>query len=187
MAAHIEGDGSAFRELFGRYAPMLLRILGRDFHPPDEVGDLVQQTFLQVHRARHDFRLDASFRPWVLTIALNLKRQELRRRRRRPPPVDSIAPDHPIAGQNGDPERHANARAVREALLRLPEAQRDAIQLHWFEGLTFGEIAHVLGVKESALKVRAHRGYARLREILGDAILADVTAETKPSYNEEVT
>ena len=61
-------------------------------------------------------------------------------------------------------------KRLRAALETLAPAQRDAIVLHWFEGLSFPEIAQILGVSESALKVRAHRGYAQLRALLGEPV-----------------
>src|SRR5215467_14772428 len=84
MLAYANGDESAFRELFRRYAPMLLRLCTRQVGRPADAQDLVQQTFLQLHRARRDFRADMRLRPWIMTIALNLARDLLRRRGRRP-------------------------------------------------------------------------------------------------------
>jgi len=55
---------------------------------------------------------------------------------------------------------------VEAALAQLPENQREAIVLHRFEGFSFKEIAELLGVTETAVKVRAHRGYERLRKLL---------------------
>ena len=55
------------------------------------------------------------------------------------------------------------ARQVHEALAQLPEGQRTVIQLHWFHGLAFAEVAEVVGASVSAVKVRAHRGYKVLK------------------------
>ena len=57
-------------------------------------------------------------------------------------------------------------KVVRAALEQLPEAQREAIVLHRFEGLSYAEIAETAGVTESAVKVRAHRGAETLRVLL---------------------
>ena len=84
MAAYVGGDRSAFAVLFERYAPRLLRLMQRDLGRGEDAHDLVQQTFLQLHRARRDFRAGAKLRPWLFTIALNLKRQHFRRQGRRP-------------------------------------------------------------------------------------------------------
>jgi RNA polymerase sigma-70 factor (ECF subfamily) len=166
MAAYVGGRKAAFGELFERYAPRLRRLLGRDLARAWDVDDLVQQTFLQLHRARRDFRADGKLRPWLFTIALNLKRQYFRRHGRRPeaplPEAESAGPVAP----DGNPEAAIRDAQLRAALDELPVAQRDVIVLHWFEGLTFREIAPVVGASQSAVKVRAHRGYQRLRSAL---------------------
>lgn len=169
MAAYVGGDRAAFAELFRRYAPRLQRLLLRDLGRSDAAHDLVQQTFLQLHRARHDFRAGARLRPWLFTIALNLKRQHFRRLGRRPEaslPTDGAEPVAP----RGNPEARAGDAELRAALQQLPEPQREVIVLHWFEGLSFREIAETVGASQPAVKVRAHRGYNRLRESLGGQV-----------------
>ncbi len=167
MAAYAAGDDAAFRELFLRYAPVVSALIRRDFSRSEDARDLVQQVFLQLHRARRDYRAGAPFRPWLVTIALNVKREHLRRLGRRREAALELAP-HEEA--EPPPDRDAKARdvAVNAALARLPENQRDVIVLHWFQGLSFPEIATVVGAKVSAVKVRAHRGYVALRTLLHD-------------------
>ncbi len=171
MAAYVGGERSAFAELFGRYAPRLQRLMQRDLGGAEEAHDLVQQTFLQLHRARNDFRPGAKLRPWLFTIALNLKRQHFRRLGRRP--VTSLSTDEGVAepvAPRGNPEARVGDVQLRAALLRLPEAQREVIVLHWFEGLSFREIAEAVGASQPAVKVRAHRGYNKLRETMATAV-----------------
>jgi RNA polymerase sigma-70 factor (ECF subfamily) len=165
MLAYVRGDTPAFHELFRRYGPPLLRLMRRDLASSIEAEDLVQQAFLQIHRARNDFDPSRSLRPWVYTIALNLKREYLRSRRRRPTSPLETAPEPGVDAP--DPELEDRARATRRALRALPDAQREVIELHWFDGLSFQEVAAALGITTSAAKVRAHRGYARLKESLG--------------------
>ena len=178
MAAYVEGDRAAFDALFSRYAPRLRQMLGRRISRPQDVADIVQQTFLQLHRARKDFRAGAKLRPWLYTIALNLARQYFRRRGRRPE-AGLGEFDPPERGGEGNPERTTVARELRDALTQLPAAQREVIELHWFEGLPFKEVAAVVGASESAVKVRAHRGYEKLRVRLRDD---RVTAEGSAGY-----
>ncbi len=180
MGAYQGGDAGAFRELFDRYATLLQRVLERDLDRREEARDLVQQAFLQLHRARADYQPDRPFRPWLFTIALNLKRQYFRTRSRRPRAQVELDEGNAPASGTPDGEAAAEARQVRDALQRIPAAQRDAIILHWYEGFTFGEIAQILGAKESAIKVRAHRGYEQLRKILGDS----VTENRKAGYQQ---
>lgn len=170
MAAYVAGDRAAFGTLFQRYAPRLQRLMQRDLGRTDEANDLVQQTFLQLHRARRDFRPDAKLRPWLFTIALNLKRQHFRRLGRRPvTSLDDDAAVEPVA-PGGGPEGRVRDLQLRAALGRLPEGQREVIVLHWFEGLSFREVAELVGASQSAVKVRAHRGYNRLRETMGELV-----------------
>lgn len=171
MAAYVAGDRAAFAALFARYAPRLRRLVGRGLPRTSDADDLVQQTFLQVHRARRDFRPGSRLRPWLLTIALNLARQYFRRRGRRPEAsLPDDGPGEPIASAGSDPEGAVRDAQLRRALDALPDAQREVIVLHWFEGLSFREIAAVVGASQPAVKVRAHRGYEKLRAALGTQV-----------------
>lgn len=174
MSAYVAGEARAFEELFSRYAPRLLKVLARDLSRPEEARDLLQQTFLQVHRARRDFDTTQTFRPWVFTIALNLKREHLRWRKRRPEDSRDVTRlDQPTAGGQARAEA---ARDLEKALRQLSDEQGEVIALHWLGGLSFEEVAHCLGITPSAAKLRAHRGYGKLRSALG--------AEEKPSRAE---
>ncbi len=165
MAAYIAGDAAAFRELFGRYSALLYRMMLRDLRRPEEARDLVQQTFLHLHRARNDFDARLRFRPWVFTIAINLKREHFRRVRRRPESsLDADGGAEPAEPGHGD--RSEAKQAIRRGLEALPADQREVIELHWFDGLSFAEVAEVVGASVSAVKVRAHRGYVALRRLL---------------------
>ena len=174
MAAWVRGDTAAFRQLFDRYAPVLLRLLRRGLWREEEARDLVQQTFLHVHRARHDFRPGARLRPWVMTIALNLKREHLRSvGRKKENQLDLEGSAEPAAPEIEVPDAQT-AQRVQKALAQLPPAQREVIQLHWWEELTYPEIGEMLGATTIAVRVRAHRGYETLRKLLaGEAPGAD--------------
>ncbi|HEY8945289.1 MAG TPA: RNA polymerase sigma factor [Polyangiaceae bacterium] len=164
MLRYCQGDREAFRELFDRYAGMLLRLLSRELRDPALAEDLVQQTFLQLHRARFDFDPTRSFKPWVLTIALNLERGAKRSRHRRPEVSGGLEAES--VGQPGDQGRVEARQSVSWAMEYLSAEQREVIELHWYEGLSFPEVARRLGIGAVAAKVRAHRGYSRLRALL---------------------
>lgn len=172
MEVYKRGELAACRELFERYAPILLRLLSRNLYPPEVAKDLVQQTFLQLHRARLDFDEAQPFRPWLFTIALNLRREYFRTRRRRPEVLAGDSLVEPGVAPSGQEQVDAR-RSVAWALERIPNAQREVIELHWFEGLSFPEVAQCLGIGATAAKVRAHRGYTHLRALLGDGVDQD--------------
>ena len=165
MAAYVGGETAAFGELFERYAPMLLRIMRRQIRSGEDAQELVQQTFLQLHRARNDFDQGRRLRPWLMTIAYNLKREHFRRKMRRPEAPLEYEP--PASERGGDlVERKDNAQRLRRALQHLPDGQREVIEMHWFDEMSFPDVAEVLGLSVSAVKVRAHRGYKVLRQVL---------------------
>ncbi len=169
MAAYVQGEARAFGELFERYAPMLLRIMRRQIRSEDDAQEIVQQTFLQLHRARRDFDADRRLRPWLMTIAYNLRREYFRRRSRKP--EAPLEHEPPASSRGGDVlERKQEARRVQSALATLPDGQREVIVMHWFEEMSFPEVAEVLGLSVSAVKVRAHRGYKALRLALEAAV-----------------
>ena len=160
-------ERAAFEELFRRYGGRLQGYFARVTGSQELARDMVQQPFMHVHRARADFRHGAPFRPWFYTIGHNIRREHFRRRARKPEVLY-------------DPERHgeprtspdvssATDRAVRRALQQLSDSQREVVVLHWYEGLTFQEIGAVVGASTSAVKVRAHRAYKKLREALQEA------------------
>jgi RNA polymerase sigma-70 factor, ECF subfamily len=168
MAAYISGEKAAFRELFQRYSPLLQRAMARDLRSSEEANDLVQQTFLHLHRSRLDFEPGRKLKPWIFTIALNLKREYFRRSKRRQETSledDRIA--EPFEGPRGQ-ERSDAARETARALSALPPDHREVIELHWFGGLSFPEVAEAVGSTVAAVKVRAHRGYVALRARLGE-------------------
>jgi len=177
MATYVDGKKSAFDELFERYAPMLLRIMRRQVRNQDDAAELVQQTFLQLHRARHDFDTSRKLRPWLMTIAYNLKREYFRRRKRKPEAPLEFEPEE---APRSDPlDKRERALRVRNALEKLPQGQREVIAMHWFKEMSFAEVAEVMGLSLSAAKVRAHRGYRALRALLE----ADVTSEASTHKN----
>jgi RNA polymerase sigma-70 factor (ECF subfamily) len=172
MLAYVAGERAAFKLLFERYAGLLFGMAKRRLGSDDDACDVVQQTMLQMHRARNDFRPGARLRPWLFTIAMNLVREQYRKRKRRreqvlEPSYSPPAPENASEAERDD-EQRARATRIPTALASLPAQQREVIELHWFEESPNEEIARVVGASVAAVRVRAHRGYERLREILPD-------------------
>ena len=160
------GDRVAFEAIFAEYAPRVHRfILRRTAGDKNLADDLTQQTFLHLHRARNDFDLSRPLRPWVFTIAANLVRESKRRAIRKPETL--VDPLERSTQGRGPDVSSPEERLLRRTLNNLPEAQREVIVLHWFEGLSFKEVASVVGASLSAVKVRAHRGYKQLKADMG--------------------
>jgi len=166
MVAHAKGDASAMGELVRRYGPVLTRIMARGMRTQSDTQDLVQQAFLQLHRARKDYHADKPLRPWLITIAMNIKRMHLRKLGRRKEDALDERGYAEVEVEPVDLEKKEQNQAVRNAIDSLPEGQRTVVYLHWIEGLPFDEVATIVGASKSAVKVRAHRAYGVLREKL---------------------
>ncbi len=173
MLAYVAGDTAAFGELFSRYAPVLERVLRRFGPGKDQLADLVQQTFLQLHRARNDFHPDCELRPWLMTIAFNLAREQLRRTRRRPEAELDAAAEIKFARQPEEQRRFEIRRDLSLVLQQLPSEQQEVVRLHFVEELSFEEIGHKVGASVGAVRVRAHRGYTALRKLLSAGNISD--------------
>ncbi len=165
MQRFMRGEQQAFDTLFARYARPVHAFLQRMVTNPALAEDLTQTTFLSVVRGRGRFQEGARFRPWLYAIATNAARDHLRRRR-----PEELTPEGELpkdaAAEDAGPRDFGMEKAVQSALQQLPESQRTAILMHRFQNLSFSEIAVALDLTESAVKVRAHRGYERLRELL---------------------
>jgi RNA polymerase sigma factor (sigma-70 family) len=159
MAAYVAGDMSAFSELFRRYAPVLERVLWRSLR--DEVPDFVQQTFLHLHRARASFTIGALFRPWLLSIAINLQREHFRRLKRR----RAVHPDVLSFGSRTPtgPDVIYEAERACRAVESLPAREREVLELLCGAGLSTADIASEMGTTTAGVKSLAHRARQRLR------------------------
>lgn len=174
MTRYQGGDERAFRELYNQTAPGLRNYLTRLANSGVVGDDLLQQTFLKIHRARAAYVVGADPLPWFYAIAHRTFLDEARRTTRAI--VRSAGDDVPelpaaITGESddrrtepADPER---AKAALDALATLPHPQREAVVLTKLEGKSVAEAAEIAGTTVGAMKLRAHRGYEALRKLLG--------------------
>ena len=171
MAAYVAGERRAFEQLVARLAPRLHRFFQRSFRAEATADDLLQVTFLKLHKARDTYKADMRVAPWAFAIAARVRLDEYRKRRRLAADGDeealARADEAHAAETRGDEGIDGDtADAVRRAVDALPESQRVVIHLNRFEGMTFAEIAGVLGTTEGAVKLRAFRAYGALRQAL---------------------
>ena len=175
MERYQAGDAGAFRELYAIAAPRLYGYLAKLSRSRAVADDLLQQTFLKIHRARAAYVRGADPLPWFFSIAHRTFLDEARRLQRGI--VRSAGDDVPevAAGIDGAPDDRRDdprvdpelARAAIDALAQLPAQQREAVVLTKLEGKSVAEAAEITGTTVGAMKVRAHRGYEALRKLLG--------------------
>jgi RNA polymerase sigma-70 factor, ECF subfamily len=167
MSAYAAGDARAFESLFARLAPRVHGFFLRSFRNEAVADDLLQVTFMKVHRARAQYRPELKLQPWLFAVAARVRLDELRRRLRLAEDADEDAIARADEQAPREPAPDTDLKdAVRAALDALPESQRTVIHLHRYEGMTFAEIGRILGSTAGAMKLRAFRGYETLRKQL---------------------
>ena len=174
VARSLGGDQNSFNELIHRWERPIYALAYRQIGREEDARDVCQETFLRAYRALSGFRGQAKFSSWLYRIALNLCRDWLRRERRTPvvqPPEDMDLMELAAAREPSETiedrvARHDLSRAVERAMARLPEEQRTAIVLKEYHGLTFQEIADLVGCPLSTVKTRLYQGLAVLRREL---------------------
>jgi RNA polymerase sigma-70 factor (ECF subfamily) len=169
MAAAQEGDAEAYRALLEEIMPVVRGMVLSRVYDRAAAEDVVQNVLLSVHRARHTYRSERPFKPWLAAIARNAIIDSFRgsgRRRDREIEVELIdAFADPV--DEGHPDEREVSPHLLAAIERLPAKLREAVVLLQIEGLSVAEAADRAGVSAGALKVRAHRGYKALRRDLG--------------------
>jgi RNA polymerase sigma-70 factor (ECF subfamily) len=164
MAEYQAGRFDAFDELYRLVSPVVRRYLLSQARDAARAEDLLQETFLQMHRARHTYDPSLPLMPWMMAIARHCWLMHLRISARRPRFEPETAASEPRV--RADADRLADRTEVREAVAALPAAQRHAVVAHHVWGFSFQEIAARLGIAETAAKLRSSRGIRQLRSRL---------------------
>lgn len=180
-----EDNAAAFEELVLRYQGRVRSILQHLVGDRDLADDLTQETFLRVYRSRKTYEPGAKFSTWFFTIANNVALNAMRNRSRKPevqfggrvPGIGDSAiennsgADYYIqASSSMIPARALDKlemrSVVRLAIESLNEQQRAAVLLHKFEGMSYMEIAEVMGKTPQAIKSLLCRARSNLKEII---------------------
>jgi RNA polymerase sigma-70 factor, ECF subfamily len=165
MAGYLEGRLDAFDRLYAALAPRIRSYLLGQCRDAALADDLVQETFLQVHRSRRTYQPGRPVTPWVFAIARHVFLMHHRATGRRLRFHDALAADTRAGDLPRDDVRVLAERdAVRRALDAVPADQRRAVVMHHVEGWSFAEIAARLGIRVNAAKTRAFRGMRKLKE-----------------------
>jgi RNA polymerase sigma-70 factor (ECF subfamily) len=163
----LAGDGAAFEGLVALHGATVYRVVARHVGR-GEAEDAAQETFLQIHKSLRGFQGRSSLSTWIYRVATTvaLKRAARARRRvaalrlvsREPPPVAAAADVEAVATEERE--------SVRRTLELLPVEQRAVVALRAVDGLSFKEIARVLGIPRPTAESRMFRGREALREWL---------------------
>lgn len=174
LSSVANGDLDAFDIIVKRYQDRLLNFVLRFIGEQETAEDIVQETFLRVFRKRKEYRALANFSTWIFTIAGNLAKSELRRRKRWrfmfldgnereerqvDIPDESYRPDYVT-------ETEMTSTLIQEAISSLPSHYREVVLLRDVDGMSYQEIAEIVGCPIGTVKSRVNRGRFRLQSKL---------------------
>lgn len=170
MRAAQAGDRRAYAALLCAVVPLVKEAVRQRFRflQSQDIDDLVQDILLSVHAARATYDSARPFLPWLMAIARNRMADSARRHARRAAyevpseqPVETFpANDANMSANDGD------AEALVQAMTKLPQGQRQAIELMKLREMSLKEAAAATGTSVGALKVSVHRGISALRKAL---------------------
>jgi RNA polymerase sigma-70 factor (ECF subfamily) len=189
----LDGDDRAFAELFERYRQKIFRISFRFTRDYDDAMDLVQTTFIKVHRSLDSYRAESSFATWISRVATNCG-IDLTRQRKRQAKVNlddamELADEALLDAGQGGPRLSPSAEVsnaelgetIRKAVEDLSEKHRSVFVLHCVEGTPYKAIAEILGISIGTVMSRLfharrylrkalapYLGETRLRELVGE-------------------
>lgn len=163
MERYQQADPDAPHALVVALSPALLRFFRSQLASQQQADDLLQETWMRIHRVRHTYRPGEPVLPWVYAIARRVRIDGYRRERRIT--VHEIAMD-----VLPEPPTHVEQRgplpAFGELVAELPDSQREVLTLLKVGGLSLEEVARATSSTVGAVKQMAHRGYQRLRDLL---------------------
>jgi RNA polymerase sigma-70 factor (ECF subfamily) len=176
------GDKRAFELLVDKYQRRLGRLLSRFIRDPAEVEDVMQEAFIKAYRALPAFRGDSAFYTWLYRIGINTAKNYLAAMGRRAPTSTDVEAEEAEGHEDGERLRDLNtpenvllsreiAETVNSTIESLPEELRTAIQLREIEGMSYEEIANIMGCPIGTVRSRIFRAREavaeRLRPLIG--------------------
>lgn len=162
MARYQSGDFAAATTLIDRISPQLHRFFAAQFASRPHADDLLQETWLRIHRVRHTYRPGEPVLPWFYAIARHVRvdhfRKVIRTTSREQSLQEMSVVAAPYSGRSGQTDD-------LEALLApLSESQREVIEMLKVAGMSLDEVARATSCSVGSVKQKAHRAYEKLRQ-----------------------
>jgi RNA polymerase sigma-70 factor (ECF subfamily) len=177
-----QGNKAAFAELFTAYEGRIFGYVYRMVGDRAWAEDITQEAFIQAHQHLGKLGPPYDFKSWVYRIAGNLALDGLRRYKHEMPLPDwdggeASAPEPADQRREGAPEDQAHLSEVRAAVWRaihqLPDSHRQVLTLREIDGLSYNEIATVLGITLDNVRVTLHRARQQFRDLYGIQVMVE--------------
>jgi RNA polymerase sigma-70 factor, ECF subfamily len=166
LLAGMAGDGAVYADFLTQLSPILRRVIGRKI-PMRDVEDVLQEVLISIHKARHTYDGARPLMPWVMAIAsfrvtdcLRKTYSEMRHKS-----VDIADYENVLEAVTESTDEN---ESIDEMLDGVGQRERKILSLMHVEGYTAKQVGSQLGMKESAVKVAAHRAIKKIRERLGN-------------------
>jgi RNA polymerase sigma-70 factor, ECF subfamily len=166
MTRYQRADAAALDELVRRISPPLLRYFAASRASWNDAEDLLQDSWIRIHRSRHTYRASEPVMPWIYAIARHT-RLDAYRKRRRLESREVLVATLPEYLHQTIPQAGPEQDAVGHLVASLPESQREVIVMLKVAGMSLEEVAKATSSTVGAVKQKAHRAYATLRRALG--------------------
>ncbi len=167
-----EGDQSALEALILRYEKIVYNVAYRFMGNEADAYDMAQEALIKIYRSAPKFRLESSFSSWVYRVTANACMDGLRKRKKTPISLDSTLENGAVFEDTVTmtPENHVlsieSRDDIQKAISALSQDHRIAVVLRDVQGLSYEEIAGILGISIGTVKSRLSRGRQRLKEML---------------------
>ncbi|MGA2096365.1 MAG: RNA polymerase sigma factor [Candidatus Acidiferrum sp.] len=163
MARYQQGDHSAATALIHRLSPQLHRFFIVQFASRGDADDLLQETWLRIHKVRHTYRPGEPVLPWFYAIARHIRVDHYRKAIRTAAREQRLEETHEVASKPAAASKTPDLAALLEP---LPNSQREVIEMLKVAGMSLEEVARATSSSVGSVKQKAHRAYERLRERL---------------------
>lgn len=164
MAGYQRGEGAAAARLIETLSPQLHRFFMVHVKSRPFADDILQETWLRIHKVRHTYRPGQPLLPWIYAVARNVRVDQFRRLQRienRESPVEGI--EEITSRSQTEP---SNDQDFERLVAFLPESQREVVTMLKVTGMSIEEVARATSSTAGAVKQKAHRAYEKLRELL---------------------
>lgn len=166
MARYQDGDFSAATALVHRISPQLHRFFVAQLISRSEADDLLQETWLRIHKVRHTYRAGEPVLPWFYAIARHVRVDHYRKAIRTSAREQRLEEISSVAATN--PQEFTHSRDSLAALLApLSESQREILEMLKVAGMSLEEVARATSSSVGSVKQKVHRAYKKIREKLG--------------------
>lgn len=165
-----DGNARAFETLMKRYTSSVYGAALRLMKDEENAQEVTQMAFIQAYRHLDSWRGE-NFGAWVTIIANHIALRMLEKEKRRQ--TDPLDENTDPPNEEYDEQRELQLQALEQAITQLPEAERQIIQWHYYEGVTLQTIAQRLGQTENNIKVRIFRIRERLKRRIEDEYTND--------------